>query len=131
MAIERIGLSLDLVERINQPFATRRIRHPLRVAVVPLDRAELGHQVFLAADPLARHPWIQEKGMEAHLDRNVRLERDRLLQPAFADEAPGTDDVGYHLDRQGHDRLLAWHFAAMQSFAALKRLKRNLACGSD
>src|SRR5262249_32625669 len=49
----------------------------------------------------ARHPWIEEIGPKAHLDRNVGPQRDRLFQPALADKAPRADDVGHHLDWQG------------------------------
>ena len=107
MAIERVGLALDLVERIGQPFGGGGLGDALRDAAVALGRAELGGQIVLAADAVARHPGIEKIGAEAHLDRNLGLERDRLLEPPLADEAPRADDVGYHVDRQGgHGRLL-------------------------
>ncbi len=106
MAIERVGLSLDVVDRIGESLGRCRGGDPLGDAAITFRRAELGGEVFLPADARAWDPRIEEIGPEADLDGNLRLERDRLLQPALADEAPGTDDVGYHVDRQGHGRLL-------------------------
>ena len=79
----------------------RRVHNALAVGVVTLDRAELGDEILLAADAFARNPGIEKVGTEAHLDRNLRLERNRLLQEAFADVAPWAYHVGHDIDRQG------------------------------
>src|SRR5262249_59702995 len=66
-----------------------------------LGSAELGGEIVFSANAFARHPWIEEIGPKAHLDRNVGPQRDRLFQPALADKAPRAADVGHHLDWQG------------------------------
>jgi hypothetical protein len=91
---------LDL-EIVDQPFALLR-GESVRV-VVAVDRAEFGDEVLLAGHARARHPRVEEVRLKAHLDRHVRLERNRLFKPALADEAPRADDVGHHVDRKrGH-----------------------------
>ncbi len=89
----------------------RGVDDALAVGVVALDRAELGDEIFLAADAFARHPRIEEVGTEPHLDRDLRLERNRLLQEALADIAPRAYHVGHDIDRQGcgigHEKNLA------------------------
>src|SRR5262249_22956875 len=101
MAVERVGLPLDLVARVDEARGGRGIDDALAVGVVTLDRAELGDEILLAADALARNPRIEEVGTEPHLDRNLRLECNRLLQETFADVAPRAYHVGYDIDRQG------------------------------
>ena len=98
MAIKCIGLALDLLGRIGEPLGGRRVNDPLGNAAVALGGAEFAREIFVAAHAFARHPRIEEERPEAHLDRNVRSAGDRPLQTALADEAPGTDDVGYHFD---------------------------------
>jgi hypothetical protein len=80
----------------------------LVVAVVALDRAEFRDEVLFPADTLARDPRVEEIGPETHLDRDVGLQSDRLLQEPLADIAPRADDVGNHVDgeRRGHGRSL-------------------------
>jgi hypothetical protein len=78
--------------------------------LVALGRAEFGGQILLAADALAWNPGIEEIRAEAHLDRDLGLEGDGLLQQTFADIAPGADDVGDDIDGQwsfvGHGCIL-------------------------
>ena len=54
----------------------------------------------VAADALARHPGIEEERTPVHFDRNVRHQRQRVLDPLFADIAPGADHVGNDVDFQ-------------------------------
>src|SRR5262249_23609923 len=48
MAVERVGLTLDLVARIGKPDRCRRLYDTACAVVVALDRAELGNQVLFA-----------------------------------------------------------------------------------
>jgi len=99
--VDRIRLVGDLVDRIDEPFLRRGGGHALRDILVGGGRAELGRQVLLARDALARNPVVEEIRAPVHLDRDVGLHGDRLFQPALADEAPGTDHVGNDVDANG------------------------------
>src|SRR6185503_5949801 len=69
--------------------------------LVALGRAELLGEIFVAADALARYPVIEKIRPPMDLDRDVRAQFQRLLQPALADEAPRTHHVGDDIDREG------------------------------
>src|SRR4029077_20545360 len=100
MAINRVGLPLDVIERVGQPLGCGGLRPALRDSPITLGRAKLGGEILLAADARARHPRIEKIWAKAHHDRDVGQKRDRLFQPALADEAPRTNDIGHHVDRQ-------------------------------
>jgi len=99
VAIERVGLPGDLVEPIGQTLARRRGRDAPGDRRIALDRAEFLFQIGLAIDAFARNPRVEKIGPPAHLDRDIRAKRQGLFQPALADEAPRTDDIGDDLDR--------------------------------
>ena len=130
MTVEGVGLPFDLVARIAEARKGRGIDDALAVGVVALDRAELGDEILLTADAFARNPRIEEVGTEPHLNRNLRLERNRLLQEAFADIAPWANHIGYDIDRQGcgvgHERP---RMKARR--LRLASARRNLGVGSN
>ena len=109
VAVERVGLPLHLVDRVGQALGGGGGGDAPGDLLVALGRAELGGEVLVAADALARHPGIEEIGVVAHLDRNIRLQRQGLLKPALSDEAPGADHVGDDVDRDGRDGLVVGH----------------------
>ena len=100
VAVERVGLPLHLVDRVGETLFGGRRGDAAGNALVALGRAELGGEVFVPAHAFARHPWIEEIGVVAHFNRNIRLERQRLLKTSFSDEAPRANHVGNDVDRQ-------------------------------
>ena len=66
----------------NSTFLGGRRSDPAGDALVALGRAELGRQVLVAGHAFARHPRIEEIGVEAHLHWNVRFQRQGFLKPA-------------------------------------------------
>ena len=98
MAVGRVGLPAELVDRIDEPVLRRGGRDPRGDFLVALRRAEFGRQILLARNAFRGNPVIQEIGVVMHLDRNVGVERDRLFEPLLADEAPRANDVGYDID---------------------------------
>src|SRR5690242_8219710 len=112
MAVERVRLACDPVDRVEEPLRGRRRSDAAGNSVVALDGPEFCLQVFFPADAAARNPRVEKIGAPAHLHRNLGPDGERLFQPALADEAPGTDDVGDNVDRHDggnriHDSLLA------------------------
>ena len=73
--------------------------------------AEQGFEVLGARDPFRREIGVELEGMPAQRDLDGRFAGaelgERLLELAFADIAPGTDDVGDDIDREpgGGDRV--------------------------
>ena len=51
MAIDGVGLAGDAVEVIHEAFLARRRDDALGIRLVAVDRAELGGEVLLPADP--------------------------------------------------------------------------------
>jgi hypothetical protein len=100
VAVDGVGLAFDLVTRINETGRRRGVDHALAVRIIAFNRAELGGEVVLPAHAFARHPWVEQIWMEAHFHRNVRLERDRPLEMALADVAPGANYVRDDIDGQ-------------------------------
>src|SRR5262249_30067103 len=131
MAVERVRLPLDLVARIGETRSGRGIDHALAISVVALDRAELGDEILLAADAFTRNPRIEEVGMEPHLYRNLRLERNRLLQEAFADVAPWAHYVGHDIDREGCGVAHEKTSRTGEDTIRLASAHRNLRVGSN
>ena len=101
VAVERVGLPLHLVGRVDEAFFRRRGADALRDALVALGRAELGGEILLARHAFARNPVIEEVGPPMHLDRDIRPQRQRLFQAVLADEAPRADHVGDDVDANG------------------------------
>ena len=100
MAIDGVGLALDEVRPIGQPLLARCRHDAAGNALVGIDRTKLGGEVIFPADTLARHPGVEEERPELHLDRNVRHERQRVLDPLLADIAPRAHHVGDDVDLQ-------------------------------
>src|ERR1700692_4405695 len=98
MAVDRVRLALDLVGPVYQPLFVRRRDDAAGDALVSFDRAEFRREVFIAADALARDPGIEKERPPANLDRNIRRQRQRVLDPALADVTPGAHDVGDDID---------------------------------
>ena len=99
VAVDGVRLALDLVAGIVEAGGCGDIDDALAVGVVALDRSEFGDEIILAAHALARHPGVEQIRAEAHRDRNLGLERDRLFQITLAHVAPGANHVGNHVDR--------------------------------
>ena len=116
MAVERVGLPLHLVDRVGQTSAAAAAATRPAMLLVALGRAELGGEIFVAGHAFARHPRIEEIGVEAHLDRNIRLQRQGLLKPAFSDEAPRANHVGDDVDRER-----SWLVGGMAGLADVAR----------
>src|SRR6266699_1392512 len=63
-------------------------------ALVSLRRAEFRGEVFVTADPFARHPVVEKERPPVNLDRHIARQRQRVLDPALADVAPRAHHVG-------------------------------------
>src|SRR5262249_56664044 len=100
MAIDGVGLALDELGMVAQPLLARGLHDAAGNALVSLDRAELGGEIFLAADALARHPGIEEERPPAHFNGYIRHQRQGVLDAAFADIAPRADHVGDYVELQ-------------------------------
>ena len=101
MTIERVRLTRDRLDPVDEPLGLGGRRNALGDASIGFDRAELRRQIFGPPDPFARHPWIEEVRPPAHAERNVGSKRHRFFEATLADEAPWTDDVGDDVDRHG------------------------------
>src|SRR6266850_7620056 len=101
MRIERVRLPFDPVKGVDEPFLRSRCGNALRHAFVALHRSKLGRQIILAAHPFTRYPRIEKIGSPTNLNWNARLQRHSLVQTTLADKAPGTDNVGNDIDRDG------------------------------
>ena len=94
VAIERVRLPRDFVGRIGQALRGGRGGDALRDGGVALDGTEFRFQIGLAVDAFARNPRVEEIGPPVDVDFDAGIELGRGFQPAFADIAPRTDDVG-------------------------------------
>jgi hypothetical protein len=100
VTIDGVGLALHQLGVIAEPLFAGGVDDAAGNALVSLHRAELGGEIFVPADALARHPRIEEERPPVHFHRDVRHQRQRVFNPALADIAPRADHVGDDVDRQ-------------------------------
>ena len=111
VAIDGVGLALDELGPVGQPLLAGGRDDAAGNALIGFDRAEFRGEIFVAADALAGHPGIEEERPPADLDRHIRHQRQRILDPALADIAPRADHVGDDVDLQAASRC-SWNFLA-------------------
>ena len=105
MGVQRVRRLGDFVEgkidTLARAFAADRIAHRAGARAV----AELGLEVGTPVDALARDGGIEPVGPPEDLRLNVGPHRQRPVDAALADKAPGTHSVGDDVDL--HDANLA------------------------
>ena len=110
--IARIRLTQDAIEGEVDPRGRPGSTYPLIDGRGALCTAELRSEVLPAIDAVARQVGVELERVPMHrrhgLARRGELREGRIQTP-LADEAPGTHDVGDHVDakrrRWGHCRL--------------------------
>jgi hypothetical protein len=98
MAVDGVGLSLDQIGPVDKTLFVGGGDDAAGDALIGFGRTEFCREVFVAADPLARHPGIEEERPPVDLDRHIRRQRQRVLDAALADVAPRADHVGDDVD---------------------------------
>ena len=107
MSGDGIGLADDAIESEVDANAAPRSRDAGVDLLGP--PAELGGDIRAAQHALARQLRIELKRSPHHLRRHglefrvLAKQLQRAIQPALADEAPGTNHVGNNLDAKRHD----------------------------
>ncbi len=104
MRVERIRLTLDLLEREVDADARPGGTHALVDVRGPVRVSEFPGEIDAPVDALRRQVRIQLERMPAHERSDARLVRSKLrerrAEPPPPDEAPRTNDVRDHVDRQ-------------------------------
>jgi hypothetical protein len=93
-----LGWAADLVGCVGQPLDRGGGNDALGDHGIALGRTEFGLQISLPVDAFARNPGIEEIRPPMDVDRDIGNERQRIFQPALADEAPGANHVGDDVD---------------------------------
>ena len=106
MRIERVDRAGDALEVEIDPLRPARLGQPLVHRVDRSLSAELLGEIGAAVEAARRNAGIELEGMPAHDDIVVGAFAQRGLEPALADVAPGTDDVGDDVDDDGSGGLV-------------------------
>jgi len=81
MAIGGVGLALDQVGPVQQPFFARRGDKRARQWICKPRPSRIRGEVFVAADAFAGHPRIEKERPPANFHRHIRHQRQRVLDP--------------------------------------------------
>jgi fatty-acyl-CoA synthase len=94
----RVGSRHDALERKRDADRGARFARALIDSLRVMRAAELEREVFVPRHTVGRHVGIELEWPPGNLGFDVRPLRQRALEPALADEAPGTDHVEHDID---------------------------------